>query len=38
MFGRDLVEQVHADEDRGGDGLIPVIVDKCIRAVEVLGG
>ncbi|KAG6816966.1 hypothetical protein H0H87_001280 [Tephrocybe sp. NHM501043] len=33
MFGRDLIEQVHADS-RGEDRQVPVIVDKCIQAVE----
>ena len=36
MFGRDLTEQVLADA-RGGDRQVPVIVEKCIEAVEVLG-
>ena len=36
MFGRDLIEQVRADA-KGGDRLIPVIVGKCIMAVEALG-
>ncbi|KAG8911677.1 hypothetical protein FRC00_006022, partial [Tulasnella sp. 408] len=35
MFGRDLVEQVKADA-RGSDRAIPVIVEKCIEAVETL--
>lgn len=35
MFGRDLIEQVHADA-KGGDRFIPVIVEKCIDAVETL--
>lgn len=35
MFGRDLVEQVHADA-KGGDRFVPVIVEKCIDAVETL--
>lgn len=35
MFGRDLIEQVHADAN-GGDRTIPVIVEKCIDAVEAL--
>jgi len=35
MFGRDLTEQVHADA-KGGDRFIPVIVEKCIDAVETL--
>lgn len=33
MFGRDLIEQVRADA-RGSDRFIPVIVEKCIKAVE----
>lgn len=36
MFGRDLVEQVDADA-KGGDRQVPVIVEKCIEAVEVRG-
>ena len=36
MFGRDLVEQVNADA-KGSDRFIPVIVEKCIEAVETLG-
>ncbi|KAJ7783041.1 signal transducer [Mycena metata] len=35
MFGRALTEQVHADA-QGGDRQIPVIVEKCIDAVEAL--
>ncbi|KAG8982707.1 hypothetical protein FRB90_006621, partial [Tulasnella sp. 427] len=35
LFGRDLVEQVKADA-RGSDRAIPVIVEKCIEAVEAL--
>ncbi|KLO12258.1 hypothetical protein SCHPADRAFT_875677 [Schizopora paradoxa] len=35
MFGRDLVEQVHADA-KGGDRFVPVIVEKCIDAVDTL--
>ncbi|KAG8904479.1 hypothetical protein FRB99_001691 [Tulasnella sp. 403] len=35
MFGRDLVDQVRADA-RGTDRVIPVIVEKCIEAVEAL--
>ncbi|KAJ7647409.1 RhoGAP-domain-containing protein [Roridomyces roridus] len=34
MFGRDLTEQVHADAAQGGDRQVPIIVDKCIDAVE----
>jgi hypothetical protein len=37
MFGRDLTEQVHADAAQGGDRQVPVIVEKCIDAVEALG-
>ncbi|TFK22586.1 RhoGAP-domain-containing protein [Coprinopsis marcescibilis] len=33
MFGRDLVEQVHADS-KDGERQIPVIVEKCVNAVE----
>ncbi|KAF7315358.1 Signal transducer [Mycena indigotica] len=36
MFGRDLIEQVHADAVKGGDRQTPVIVEKCIEAVETL--
>lgn len=36
MFGRDLVEQVKADA-YGTDRAVPVIVEKCIEAVEALG-
>ncbi|KAJ7925217.1 signal transducer [Mycena leptocephala] len=36
MFGRDLTEQVHADAAQGGDRQVPVIVEKCIDAVEAL--
>ncbi|KAF9461310.1 hypothetical protein BDZ94DRAFT_1264138 [Collybia nuda] len=35
MFGRDLVEQVHADS-KDEERHIPVIVEKCIDAVETL--
>ncbi|KAK0195319.1 signal transducer [Armillaria mellea] len=35
MFGRDLVEQVYADA-KGGARQVPVIVDKCIEAVEAI--
>jgi len=35
MFGRDLIEQVRVDA-RGGDRLVPIIVEKCILAVEAL--
>lgn len=36
MFGRDLVEQVRADA-RGEHRQVPVIVEKCIEAVEAIG-
>ncbi|PVG02489.1 RhoGAP-domain-containing protein, partial [Serendipita vermifera] len=36
MFGRDLIEQVHADA-KGTERSIPVIVEMCIQAVEVRG-
>ncbi|GLB37138.1 putative protein kinase C conserved region 1 (C1) domains (Cysteine-rich domains) [Lyophyllum shimeji] len=37
MFGRDLVEQVRADAGaQGGDRQVPIIVEKCIQAVEAL--
>jgi hypothetical protein len=36
MFGRDLIEQTREDT-KGGDRQIPVIVEKCIEAVEILG-
>ena len=36
MFGRDLIEQVHADS-KDEDRLIPVIVEKCIDAVDNIG-
>jgi hypothetical protein len=36
MFGRDLTEQVEADA-RGTDRAVPVIVEKCILAVEARG-
>jgi len=36
MFGRDLTEQVHADAAHGGDRQVPIIVEKCIDAVEAL--
>ncbi|KAF8647087.1 hypothetical protein AX16_006921 [Volvariella volvacea WC 439] len=35
MFGRDLIEQVRADS-KDGDRFVPVIVQKCIEAVEAL--
>lgn len=36
VFGRALIEQVHADA-KGTDRHVPVIVEKCIDAVETLG-
>lgn len=36
MFGRDLTEQV-AYENRGDERAVPIIVEKCIEAVETLG-
>ncbi|KAF8342190.1 Rho GTPase activation protein [Cantharellus anzutake] len=36
MFGRNLVEQARADA-QGDDRLVPIIVDKCIAAVEFKG-
>lgn len=36
MFGRDLTEQVQAD-GQGGYRQVPVIVEKCIAAVDALG-
>lgn len=36
MFGRDLTAQVHADS-KNGPRQVPVIVEKCIDAVECLG-
>lgn len=37
MFGRDLVEQVRADAKHDPGRMVPLIVDKCIRAVEASG-
>jgi len=37
MFGRDLVEQVRADDVGGNGRTIPVIVEKCLEAVEASG-
>ncbi|KAH7339438.1 hypothetical protein B0J17DRAFT_570370 [Rhizoctonia solani] len=34
MFGRDLVEQVRSDAQGDPNRMVPLIVDKCIRAVE----
>ena len=36
MFGRDLIEQVRADA-KGEERYVPVIVEKCIDAVDALG-
>jgi hypothetical protein len=36
MFGRDLTEQAVVDCSTA-DYLVPLIVDKCIEAVEALG-
>lgn len=36
LFGRDLAEQVRADS-KDGERQVPVIVEKCIDAVEALG-
>ena len=36
MFGRDLTEQVQADS-QDEDRRVPVIVEKCIEAVEARG-
>jgi Rho-type GTPase-activating protein 1/2 len=36
VFGRDLIEQVRADS-RDGDRMVPIVVEKCIDAVEALG-
>jgi hypothetical protein len=36
VFGRDLVEQVRADS-RDGERMVPIVVEKCIDAVEALG-
>jgi hypothetical protein len=37
MFGRDLIEQVRADAKSDPGRTVPMIVDKCIRAVEASG-
>lgn len=37
MFGRDLIEQVKADSRGSGERLVPVLVEKCINAVDELG-
>jgi len=36
MFGRDLMEQVHSDT-KDEDRRVPVLVEKCIDAVEARG-
>ena len=36
MFGRDLIEQIQF-ESRDEPRLIPIIVEKCIEAVDALG-
>jgi len=36
MFGRELIEQVHADA-RGSGRAVPILVEKCIMAVEERG-
>jgi len=36
MFGRELFEQVRADS-QGDDRRVPIIVEKCIQAVEAVG-
>ena len=36
MFGRDLAEQVRA-ESKDQERPIPLIVEKCIEAVDALG-
>jgi hypothetical protein len=35
-FGRELTEQVRADA-KFGDRMVPLIVEKCIAAVDVTG-
>lgn len=37
MFGRELTEQVRSDS-RVTDKMTPLLVDKCIEAVEANGG
>ncbi|CAE6533287.1 unnamed protein product, partial [Rhizoctonia solani] len=34
MFGRDLVDQVRSESKPDSGRMVPLIVDKCIRAVE----
>jgi hypothetical protein len=36
MFGRELTEQVRADS-KHGDRMVPLIVEKCIAAVDASG-
>lgn len=36
MFGRDLAEQVRA-ESKEQERLVPIVVEKCIDAVDTLG-
>lgn len=36
MFGRDLIEQVR-DDSKNSELFVPLIVEKCINAVEALG-
>lgn len=36
LFGRDLAEQVQADS-KDEERVVPVIVEKCIDAVDTLG-
>jgi hypothetical protein len=36
-FGRELTEQVRADS-KFGDRMVPLIVEKCIAAVDATGG
>lgn len=36
MFGRDLIEQAQYDS-RGDDRQVPILVEKCIQAVEAIG-
>jgi hypothetical protein len=36
MFGRDLIEQAQYD-GRGDDRQVPILVEKCIQAVEAIG-
>jgi Rho-type GTPase-activating protein 1/2 len=37
MFGRDLAEQVQADAKGSPDRQVPLIVEKCVEAVEATG-